>query len=71
MKISTEKHKTAALEGGGWSVARPGRTLPPGKSRLMENCCMLKGTVDRRFVLKLDSSLLVDRNSLASAMTTQ
>ena len=22
---------TAALEGGEWSVARPGRTLPPGK----------------------------------------
>ena len=24
---------TAALEGGEWSVARPGRTLPPGKNR--------------------------------------
>jgi len=24
---------TAALEGGEWSVARPGRTLPPGKTR--------------------------------------
>jgi len=24
---------TAALEGGEWSVARPGRTLPPGKIR--------------------------------------
>jgi len=24
---------TAALEGGGWSAARPGRTLPPGKTR--------------------------------------
>ena len=24
---------TAALEGGDWSAARPGRTLPPGKSR--------------------------------------
>ena len=24
---------TAALEGGKWSVARPGRTLPPGKNR--------------------------------------
>ena len=24
---------TAALEGGEWSAARPGRTLPPGKSR--------------------------------------
>ena len=23
---------TAALEGGEWSAARPGRTLPPGKS---------------------------------------
>jgi len=23
---------TAALEGGEWSVARPGRTLPPGKT---------------------------------------
>ena len=24
---------TAALEGGEWSAARPGRTLPPGKTR--------------------------------------
>jgi len=24
---------TAALEGSEWSAARPGRTLPPGKSR--------------------------------------
>jgi len=24
---------TAALEGGGWSAARPGRTLPLGKTR--------------------------------------
>jgi len=24
---------TAALEGGEWSEARPGRTLPPGKTR--------------------------------------
>jgi len=24
---------TAALERGEWSVARPGRTLPPGKTR--------------------------------------
>jgi hypothetical protein len=26
---------TAALEGGEWSVARPGRTLPPGKIRYL------------------------------------
>ena len=25
---------TAALEGGEWSAARPGRTLPPGKDRV-------------------------------------
>jgi len=25
---------TAALEGGEWSAARPGRTLPPGKTPL-------------------------------------
>jgi hypothetical protein len=24
---------TAALEGGEWSAARPGRTVPPGKTR--------------------------------------
>jgi len=24
---------TAALEGGEWSAARPGRTLPPGKTQ--------------------------------------
>jgi len=24
---------TAALEGGEWSAARPGRTLPPGTTR--------------------------------------
>jgi len=24
---------TAALDGGEWSAARPGRALPPGKSR--------------------------------------
>jgi len=24
---------TAALEGGEWSAGRPGRTLPPGKTR--------------------------------------
>ena len=24
---------TAALEGGKWSATRPGRTLPPGKTR--------------------------------------
>jgi len=24
---------TAALEGGEWSAARPGRTLPPGENR--------------------------------------
>jgi len=26
---------TAALEGGEWSAARPGRTLPPGKTRYL------------------------------------
>ena len=26
---------TAALEGGEWSAARPGRTLPPGKNRYL------------------------------------
>ena len=26
---------TAALEGGEWSAARPGRTLPPGKARYL------------------------------------
>ena len=25
---------TAALEGGEWSAGRPGRTLPPGKTRV-------------------------------------
>jgi len=25
---------TAALEGGEWSAAHPGRTLPPGKIRI-------------------------------------
>jgi len=27
---------TAALEGGEWSAARAGRTLPPGKTRSQE-----------------------------------
>ena len=26
---------TAALEGGEWSAARPGRTLPPGKDPVL------------------------------------
>jgi len=26
---------TEALEGGEWSAARPGRTLPPGKTRYL------------------------------------
>jgi len=26
-------HDRAALEGGEWPAARPGRTLPPGKTR--------------------------------------
>ena len=26
---------TAALEGGEWSAARPGRTLPPGKTQYL------------------------------------
>ena len=26
---------TAALEGGEWSAARPGRTLPPGKDTVL------------------------------------
>ena len=33
---------TAALEGGEWSAARPGRTLPPGKTR-----CLFYRTTDR------------------------
>jgi hypothetical protein len=28
-----DSSKTSALEGGEWSVARPARTLPPGKTR--------------------------------------
>ena len=28
-----ESEQTAALEGGEWSAAHPGRTLPPGKTR--------------------------------------
>ena len=28
---------TAALEGGEWPAARPGRTLPPGKTRYSTN----------------------------------
>ena len=27
---------TTVLEGGEWSAARPGRTLPPGKTRFNE-----------------------------------
>jgi len=27
------QRETSVLEGGEWSAARPGRTLPPGKSR--------------------------------------
>ena len=30
-----DKTMTAALEGGEWSAARPGRTLPPGKTRYL------------------------------------
>ena len=32
-RYSSNSSMTAALEGGEWSAARPGRTLPPGKSR--------------------------------------
>ena len=31
--IALYSSMTAALEGGEWSAARPGRTLPPGKTR--------------------------------------
>jgi len=37
---------TTALEGGEWSAARPGRTLPPGKTRYPLDR-MLGGPQDR------------------------
>ena len=37
---------TTALEGGEWSAARPGRTLPPGKTRY-PFCSRLCGPQDR------------------------
>ena len=40
LKVKWSRHRpgvaqrvTAALEGGEWSAARPGRTLPPGRTR--------------------------------------
>ena len=32
-RVPGNSSMTAALEGGKWSAARPGRTLPPGKTR--------------------------------------
>ena len=40
----------------------------PFEGQLPARC---EAAMDRHFVLKLDPSFLVDRNSLASAMTTQ
>ena len=34
-RVGTGSFMTAALEGGEWSAARPGRTLPPGMSRYL------------------------------------
>ena len=33
VEVQLYSSMTAALEGGEWSAARPGRTLPPGKNR--------------------------------------
>ena len=33
VEVQLYSSMTAALEGGEWSVARTGRTLPPGKTR--------------------------------------
>ena len=33
VKVQLYSSKTSALEGSEWSAARPGRTLPPGKTR--------------------------------------
>ena len=33
VEVKLSSSMTAALEGGEWSAARPGRTLPPGKTR--------------------------------------
>ena len=33
VEVQLYSSMTAALEGGEWSAARPGRTLPPGKTR--------------------------------------
>jgi len=33
VKVKWSRYMTVALEGGEWSAARPGRTLPPGKTR--------------------------------------
>ena len=40
---------TAAIEGGEWSAARPGRTLPPGKTRysFYRRLCGLQGRSGR------------------------
>ena len=33
VEVQLYSSMTAALEGGEWSAARPGRTIPPGKTR--------------------------------------
>ena len=33
MTVALDSSMTVALEGGEWSAAHPGRTLPPGKTR--------------------------------------
>jgi hypothetical protein len=33
VEVQLYSSKTSALEGGEWLAARPGRTLPPGKTR--------------------------------------
>jgi len=38
---------TAALEGGEWSAARPGRTLPPGKTYIYIYIFVFDGRVIR------------------------
>ena len=44
---------TAALEGGEWSAARPGRTLSPGKTRypFYRRMCGPQGRSERALVL--------------------
>jgi len=56
---------TAALEGGEWSVAHPGRTLPPRKTQYPYSQCLCKGKKSGQLPVSEALSIMFCEHSLS------